>query len=645
MLTDNRRYDGPVGLAALDPTVAAYKNFIEKNKNEPIYNFLNSQQGKKVDPNLAAAMIVLKEMEDAKKNAPSGPMPTTSVVQDIGQAGLQLASQMKQQDMRDAGLAMLPAPAMDQAQFQGGIADVAPQPQEMDGGIKQMAGGGPIAFDGGGATSRPSMTSQLGVPGSGLAGIDFSQMAPEQLEILSKDRDPTISRAAGRELLKRTGYVSPGDMISNYAAAVRGGIEGPPAIRFSNERKFPSYMYDEQGNVRKGEVTGGIAGTPYYSSSNAPLSAATSPTAPATAPAVATAPMGMVTPDNAGSAFDAAIANARRDVSQGAPATGQEITDRAAAVTAADRDAQTNRGRVYGQINKMKEGVDTLISDAKAPEPKFDDVFAQVGNTYEKLGVGKAINEYANMIKGRQAEIDKDYKQDRWMAVAQAGFAMAQAAAANPQAGFLGALAVGGMEGGKQYTAALKEYRKATSQLQDAQFSVAQAQENLKMNQDKEARGIYNQQIARLDRKKEIAAQASLDLSKTMVSAETQLAISDASQRTEMAKFMFDPVHQAIAEQRAKGLGPTAALGAVTAAKQVDDPNLRQQQAQFIFSQLNKDGAYERLSRKQARTPDAMTVADIQQLQQLQRAFAAAAGGSGGVNMGMGNPFGLKQVR
>lgn len=495
---------------------------------------------------------------------------------------------------------------------------------------------------------RPSMTSQLGIPGSQSSGIDFSQMTPEQLEILAKDKDVGISQAAAKEYLRRTGYVSPGSFLSEQLSGASKNFQSLfPLVRY-DERKFPSYMYDEKGQVKPQEgPTAGIGGVYEVGMGGRRVDRPAAPSvpaaaaAPATAPSVATAPpAGVVMPDNAGSAFDAAIASARTGVSQGAPATGQQITDRAAAITAADRAAQTSRGRVYGEINKMQKGVDTLIKDAQAPEPKFDDVFAQVGNTYEKLGVGKAINEYANIIKGRQAEIDKDYKQEKWLAVAQAGFAMAQAAAANPQAGFLGALAVGGMEGGKQFTAALKDYRKATSQLQDAQFSVAQAQENLKINQDREARQIYNQQIARLDRKKEIAADASLKLSQTMVGAETQLAIADASQRTEWNKFMFDPVHQAFAEQRAKGLGPTEALGAVTAAKQIDDPQLKQSRAAFLYNKLNENGRHEQLKRKLARTPDAMTDADRRDLQQLDTALAAASGGAYGVTNV--NPFGLR---
>jgi hypothetical protein len=144
----------PVGVAALDPKVAAYKKFVKENLGQPnLVQFLQSEQGRQIDPNLAGAMIVLEQLEKARDRSPQGPPPKTSVIQDVGMAGLQKAQEEQMTQAQQQGLARLPNPAMANAQFQGGIA--AP-PQ-------QMAGGGIVAFANEGAvqsTAPPVWTQQ-----------------------------------------------------------------------------------------------------------------------------------------------------------------------------------------------------------------------------------------------------------------------------------------------------------------------------------------------------------------------------------------------------------------------------------------------------------------------------------------------------
>ncbi|NBS70225.1 hypothetical protein EBT31_15135, partial [bacterium] len=96
----------PVGVAALDPKVASYKKFIKDNLGQPdLLQFLQSDQGKKLDPNLAGAMIVLDQLEKARDNSPKGPAPTTSVVQDVGMAALQKAQQARMAMAPQQGIA------------------------------------------------------------------------------------------------------------------------------------------------------------------------------------------------------------------------------------------------------------------------------------------------------------------------------------------------------------------------------------------------------------------------------------------------------------------------------------------------------------------------------------------------------------
>ncbi len=166
MAYDKSMFD-PVGLAALDPKVAAYKKFIKENLNQPdLLQFLQSEQGKRLDPNLAGAMLVLEKLEQAKNGAASGPAPTTTVVQDVSNAAMQEAQKQGMDMLPDQGIAQLPNPAMGNAQFQGGIT----QPPQ------RMAGGGIVAFSEGGL---PPADPNFEVFGGPLAKA-FSSFAPRR---------------------------------------------------------------------------------------------------------------------------------------------------------------------------------------------------------------------------------------------------------------------------------------------------------------------------------------------------------------------------------------------------------------------------------------------------------------------------------
>ena len=76
MAYDRNAMFEPMGVAALDPKVAAYKKFVKQNLGQPeLMQFLQSEQGKQLDPNLAGAMIVLEQLEKARDRTPQGPPP------------------------------------------------------------------------------------------------------------------------------------------------------------------------------------------------------------------------------------------------------------------------------------------------------------------------------------------------------------------------------------------------------------------------------------------------------------------------------------------------------------------------------------------------------------------------------------------
>lgn len=295
------------------------------------------------------------------------------------------------------------------------------------GGLMKLAGGGPIAFQKG-----------------GLSGIDFSKMSEEQLEMLAGGNDVALARAALGEKVRRSGYPTPRQLFDKYAAAVEAGIPKGGLFKY-DPRPFPSYMYDEQGNVRKGEVTAGIAGTPMFVNSRG---VSTIPAAVDTG-AQASTVLNQVPESQAGAAFDAAISGARQGVRQ----EGAKVP-----TVTEGRPAST----------KDNEGV-----FAKLIKEQRERKFEELPETFSK--------EEMDRIKKSISGLSEDKKKAFYLALAQAGFGMA-AAGSRPGATFFGALAEGAAGGVKQYNELQKDLRQTEKEL-NKEMSM------LRRYQDEVARG------------------------------------------------------------------------------------------------------------------------------------------------------------
>lgn len=122
------------GITALDPRVAATEKFISEKQIPPeqVPDFL-MQMG--ADPKLAGLVFKYRRLTQAAEQQ-KGPAPTSTVAQDVDQQYAQMQN----------GIASLPAPVLENAQFQGGIAPGQEAPPQA------MAGGGIVAFQTGGST-------------------------------------------------------------------------------------------------------------------------------------------------------------------------------------------------------------------------------------------------------------------------------------------------------------------------------------------------------------------------------------------------------------------------------------------------------------------------------------------------------------
>jgi uncharacterized membrane-anchored protein YhcB (DUF1043 family) len=132
-----------------------------------------------------------------------------------------------------------------------------------------------------------------------------------------------------------------------------------------------------------------------------------------------------------------------------------------------------------GVVNEDKRNLQKFEDEAGV---SVEQHLADIQNIAAKQGVGAAATAHLQDLEDRKANIQQLAKQGKWGAIAQAGFAMAQAATVNPHGGFLGALAVGGAKGGELFQQNLQQYHKAMSDLQDQKYAVAQSQENLKLH-------------------------------------------------------------------------------------------------------------------------------------------------------------------
>jgi hypothetical protein len=106
----------------------------------------------------------------------------------------------------------------------------------------------------------------------------------------------------------------------------------------------------------------------------------------------------------------------------------------------------------------------------------------QVEKDLAALGIGKAAEERTKFLDRREAEAGKQLAEDRRMALAQAGFAMAEAASrrGRERTGFLGAAAIGGTKGAQLIDKAVRENRALKDSIAENRLSLMQAQEMMK---------------------------------------------------------------------------------------------------------------------------------------------------------------------
>ena len=147
------------------------------------------------------------------------------------------------------------------------------------------------------------------------------------------------------------------------------------------------------------------------------------------------------------------------------------------------------------ELNKDQADADMARQAVGTVQSHSDDLM----KVYSQQGIGAAAKEHLAYLDQLQGQLSQLQSKGNSMAMIQMGLGMARAATENPHGGFLGALAVGGQEGAKAYQENIEKYRDLNMKAMESRYQVQEAQENIKMNADKEALQSYNNALTRYD--------------------------------------------------------------------------------------------------------------------------------------------------
>jgi hypothetical protein len=400
------------GISALDPRVAATEQFISEKQIPPeqVPAFL-MQMG--ADPKLAGLVFKYQRLKQAAGQQQE-PAPTSTVAQDVDQQYAQM----------QGGLGGLPAPVMENAQFQGGIAPDQEAPPQM------MAGGGIVAFSDGGEPELAALQQQRN---DAYKSGDPAAIAEANKAIA--DYFAGVRRARREKITGIGRYVR--------EAADEDAIEA--ARRDLGLGKYASY----------GQIP-----------ANVPQATSIAPSTPTNAP-----PQGTIMPDSQGPSFDAAIGKAREGVDQDipeAPAAPQSLG------VAPPEFIQTNISPLRERMESARAAVPKSIEEAEAAALKREEGFGET----------KAIEARRARLDELEKKVTTSPEKKFWLAFAQAGFA----ASAKGARDLWETLSMGGVEGIKAYQSMKDKEQEALEKLEDKRLQLDSMSANIKRMASKTGR-------------------------------------------------------------------------------------------------------------------------------------------------------------
>lgn len=359
----------------------------------------------------------------------------------------QLNMMEQQQAMMQQGVASLPAPVMDQAQF---------------------AGGGIVAFAAG---SEEPVSSGGGVGRSYYENLDFMRATPEERKVIRAMKKAPFARTAQDiEVLKQAGF----EFSEN-----RGFPEDSAVMRLNRALESPfirgstATLSDEElaqmggtGAINE-KIYRALGGSRYVPPAAAP------PAAPSAAPT------GALTPFSPG-AFRPGTGNALdlmryRELAAERPAPPRD--DTTPRVPAPPRDTVAPPAAVEKE---------RTLAELRAEELAGREAYKK------EKGIGSADRELLSFLSDENNRLAEQFGRNKMFAFAEAGFKMA-AAASRPGATFLGALSEGAISGTQALQGLQREMDANRRGLKEAMLKLRKADELEQMG-DYDKAGVLAQQ-------------------------------------------------------------------------------------------------------------------------------------------------------
>lgn len=191
--------------------------------------------------------------------------------------------------------------------------------------------------------------------------------------------------------------------------------------------------------------------------------------------------------------------------------------------------------------------------------PKEDEYATQlkrIEDLQKSLGIGEASSAYKALLDKEEAEAGKRSAQDRRMALAQAGFAMAEAAG-RPGAKFLGSAAAAGQSYVANRVAADKADRDYQRTLARERMNLLRADEQMKMGNLNTAIQLQSQSEERAARARENAAKNNLAYYVANLEARTGVDRNKLLSREQNIKLMLEVSEQVADKVAALAMDPT----------------------------------------------------------------------------------------
>jgi hypothetical protein len=438
-----------MGLTALDPRVAAVEKFIQDKQvpSQQVPEFLMSMGA---DPRLAGLVMRYQRLKAVAPQAQQGPPPTSTVAQDVQNAEMQKAMAERQMAMQKAnevqrilaaqrlaaqrttGIGQLPAPVMDNANF---------------------AGGGIVAFQEGGVAYAAYPDDEIEQRAKQIFySINPGYQRGYQMDMRDAQWKALPQEERARYRAQAAANYNPSSPLAETLAETAGTVFLP------NTRKaisnYPGFSFPTGTNAREY----GASTLEFLSQQGGALK-------------------------DIGTAYAKDITRPVVPFLEGFFGLGgedQSVDTSKTPLEEIDVNAIRNLRLAPPSRPPSQTGDSTLsVGIPSLPRSRsLNEAIAEIEALQKERGIGNWTQDAEKMIAARLAKDQAEAKKDRYMALAEAGFKMAEAAS-KPGARLLGSVGVGGQSFAQSVAAQNKAAKEAIRAADQQRIGLMQARDEL----------------------------------------------------------------------------------------------------------------------------------------------------------------------